>query len=164
MFPSKIPENRPKSQKTLNYSPGKFFWAMSWISFKTHLPYLKFDGDHESVSYFDLSSIVEELSVYFRCISGVLPAKIEFSNCLKVKSELCSPNSFYQFKHSLSKEKVGFFNLLVFKEPLDWESSLWDECLRSHTRCLLLLSWKNVRLSCVMLVYLFSSFIWFILE
>jgi len=36
---------------------------MSWILFKIHLSYLKFDGDHESVSYFDLSSIVEEISV-----------------------------------------------------------------------------------------------------
>jgi hypothetical protein len=39
--------------------------------------------------------------VYFRCVSG----KFEFSYCLKVKSELCSLHSFYQFKHSLSKEK-----------------------------------------------------------
>jgi hypothetical protein len=36
---------------------------MSWISFEIHLSQLKFDGDHEYVSYFDLSSIVEELSV-----------------------------------------------------------------------------------------------------
>ena len=65
---------------------------MSWISFKTHLSYLKFDGDHEFVSYFDHNSIVEELSVYFRCTSG----KFEFSNFLKVKIELCSSHSFYQ--------------------------------------------------------------------
>jgi hypothetical protein len=43
-----------------------------------------------------------------RPISGVLPAKIEFSNFLKVKSELCSPHSFFQFKHVLSKEKVVY--------------------------------------------------------
>ncbi len=72
---------------------------------------------------FNHSSIVEELSVYFRCTSG----KFEFSNSLKVKSELFSPHSFYQFKHSLSKEEVGFFNFLVFfKELLDWESCLRD--------------------------------------
>jgi hypothetical protein len=47
-------------------------------------------------------------------------AKIEFSNWLKVKSELCSPHSFYQFKHVLCKEEVGFFKLLVSKELLDW--------------------------------------------
>ena len=47
-------------------------------------------------------------------MSGVLPAKIEFSNWLKVKSELCSPHSFYQFKHVLCKEEVEFFKLLVF--------------------------------------------------
>jgi hypothetical protein len=76
---------------------------MSWISFKLHLIHPKFDGDHESVSYFDLSSIVEEISV-----CGVLPAKIEFLNCLKVKSELYSPYSFFQFKHSLSKEEVVY--------------------------------------------------------
>jgi hypothetical protein len=70
MFPSKIPENLRKSQKTLNDAQENFFWAMSWISFKIHQFYLKFDGDHEYVSYFDLSSIVEELSVYFRCTSG----------------------------------------------------------------------------------------------
>jgi hypothetical protein len=53
-------------------------------------------------------------------MSGVLPAKIEFSNWLKVKSELCSPHSFYQFKHVLCKKEVGFFKLLVSKELLDW--------------------------------------------
>jgi hypothetical protein len=48
----------------------------------------------------------------YRSISGVLPAKIEFSNCLKVKSELCSPHSFYQFKHNLSKEEVGYLRFI----------------------------------------------------
>ena len=52
---------------------------------------------------------------------SVLPAKIEFCNCLKVKSELCSPLSFYQFKHVLCKEEVEFFkNLLDSKDLLDW--------------------------------------------
>ncbi len=77
---------------------------MSWISLKIHQFHLKFDEDHESVNNFDHSLIVEELSVYFRCFSG----KIEFSNFLKVKSELCSPHNFYQFKHILSKEEVGY--------------------------------------------------------
>ncbi len=40
-----------------------FFWAMSCISFKIHQIHPKFDGDHESVSYFDHSLIVEELLV-----------------------------------------------------------------------------------------------------
>ena len=80
---------------------------MSWISFKLHHIDPKFDGDHESVSYFDLSSIVEEISV-----CGVLPAKIEFSNCLKVKSELYSPYSFFQFKHSLNKEEVVYLRFI----------------------------------------------------
>jgi hypothetical protein len=70
----------------------------------------------------------------YRSISGVLPAKIEFANCLKVKSELCSPHSFYQFKHILSKEEGGFLNLFVSKELPDWESSLGDECLKTDTR------------------------------
>jgi hypothetical protein len=77
---------------------------MSWISFEIYQSYLKFDEDRESVSNFDHSLIVEELSVYFRCTSG----KFEFSNFLKVKSELCSPHSIYQFKHSLSKEEVVY--------------------------------------------------------
>jgi hypothetical protein len=47
----------------------------------------------------------------YRSTSGVLPDNFEFSNCLKVKSELCSPRSFYQFKHVLCKEEVGFFKL-----------------------------------------------------
>ena len=55
--------------KYSSMSQEKIFWAMSWISFKIHLSYLKFDGDHESVSYFHHNSIVEELSVYFRCTS-----------------------------------------------------------------------------------------------
>jgi hypothetical protein len=93
----KIVENRRTSSEN-------FFWAMSWISFKIHLIHPKFDGDHESVSYFDLSSIVEEISV----CSGVLLAKIEFSNCLKVKSELYSPYSFFQFKHSLRNKGVVY--------------------------------------------------------
>jgi hypothetical protein len=75
---------------------------MSWVSFKIHQSNLKFNEDHEYVSCFDHSSIVEELSVYFRCTSG----QFEFFNCLKLKSELCSPHSFYQCKHSLSKEEV----------------------------------------------------------
>jgi hypothetical protein len=45
-----------------------FFWAVSWVLFKIHQFHLKFDGDHESVSFFYHSSIVEELSVYFRTI------------------------------------------------------------------------------------------------
>jgi hypothetical protein len=48
----------------------------------------------------------------YRSISGVLPAKIEFSNFLKVKSELCSTHSFYQFKHILSKEEVGYLKFI----------------------------------------------------
>ena len=102
MFPYKIPENRRKSQKTLDQE--NFFSAMSWISFQIHQSHLKFDGDHEYVSYFDNSSTVEEISVYFRCTAG----KFEFSNFQKVKSELCFPHSFYQFKHSLSKEEVVY--------------------------------------------------------
>jgi len=85
-----------------------FFFAMSWISFKIHPSHLKFDGDLKSVSYFDHCSIVEELSVYFWCTSG----QFEFSNCLKVKSELCSPRSFYQFKHILSKEEVVYLRFI----------------------------------------------------
>jgi hypothetical protein len=77
---------------------------MSWISFSIYQSYLKFDEDHESVNYFAHSSIVEELSVYFRCTSG----KFEFSNFPKVKSELYSPYSFHQFKHSLSKKSSLF--------------------------------------------------------
>ena len=84
MFQQKIPENRRKSQKS---TFREFFWAMSWISFEIRQSHLKFDGDLESVSIFYHSSIVEELSIYFRCISG----KFLFSNCRKVKSELCSP-------------------------------------------------------------------------
>ena len=53
------------------------------------------------MSCFDHSLMIEELSDYFRCTFG----QFEFSNCLKVKNELCSPHSFYQFKHSLSKEE-----------------------------------------------------------
>ena len=91
----KVHENTRKPQKT----PQEIFLAHARISKIHHSP-LKFDGDHESASYFDHSSIVEELSVYFRCVSG----KVEFTNILKVKTELCSPHSIYQFKHSLSKE------------------------------------------------------------
>jgi hypothetical protein len=97
----KIVENRKKRWTIVQEN---FFWAMSWISLEIHLSHMNFDEDHESVNNFDHSSIVEELSVYFRCTSG----KFEFSNCLKVKSELCSPQSFYQFKHSLSKEEVFY--------------------------------------------------------
>ena len=85
-------------------SQRNFILAMSWISFKLHQIQPKFDGDHESVSYFDLTSIVEELSVYFRSTSG----KFEFSNFLKVKSELCSPLSLHQFKHNLGKKSSLF--------------------------------------------------------
>ena len=88
--------------------------------------------------YFDHCSIVEELSVYFRCTSG----KIEFSNCLKVK-ELCPPRSFYQFKHILSKEVV-YLRLIVSKELLDSQSSLDDECLMTDARChSMLLFWSS---------------------
>ena len=58
---------------------------MAWISFEIYQTHPKFDEDHESISNFVHSSIVKELSVYFWCTSG----KFEFSNCLKVKSELC---------------------------------------------------------------------------
>ena len=103
----KIIENR---KKRWTIAQENFFGAMSWISFQIHQSYLKFDEGHESLSCFDHSSIDEELSVYFRCTSG----QFEFSNCLKVKSELCFPHGFYQFKHSLIKEDVEFLNLLVF--------------------------------------------------
>jgi hypothetical protein len=83
---------------------------MSWISFKLHLFHLKFDEDFESASYFDHCSMVEELSVYFRCTSG----QFEFAKCLKVKSELCSPHSFYQFKNILNKEEVGYLRFIRF--------------------------------------------------
>jgi hypothetical protein len=73
------------------------------------------------VSCFPHSLIVEELS----STSGVLPDNFEFSNCLKVKiRELSSSPSFYQFKYIFSQEEVGFLNLLVSKELLDWQSIL----------------------------------------
>ena len=72
---------------------------------------MKFDEDYESASNFDHSWIVEELLTDFRSTSG----KIEFSNFLKVKSELCSPHSLHQFQLSLSKLEVIFLNLFVFK-------------------------------------------------
>ena len=99
-------QNTRKSSKIakIDVLSENFFLAMSWLSFKIHQSHLKFDGDHESESYFDHSSIVEELSVYFWCTSG----KFEFSNFLKLKTELCSPHSFYQFKHSLGREEVVF--------------------------------------------------------
>jgi hypothetical protein len=81
---------------------------MSWISFKRHPIHPKFDGDHEPVSGFYHSSIFEELSVYFRCISG----QFEFSYFLKVKSELYSPHSFCQFEHSLSIEEVVYVRFI----------------------------------------------------
>jgi hypothetical protein len=110
---------------------------MSWILFKIHQSHLKFDEDHESVSNLDHSLTVEELSVYFRCTSG----KIEFSNFLKLKSEFCSPHNFYQFKHILSKEEVGYL----------WSSSLKHEYLMSDARCpsLLLCLWKISFFLCV---------------
>jgi hypothetical protein len=46
---------------------------MSWISFEIRQSHLKFDGDLESVSIFDHSSIVEELSIF-----GVLPVNFSF--------------------------------------------------------------------------------------
>ena len=67
MFPLKIPENR-KNRRTL--VQRNFLGAMSWISFEIRQTHPKFDEDHESVSNFYHSSIVEELSVYFRCTSG----------------------------------------------------------------------------------------------
>ena len=72
---------------------------------------MKFDEDYESASNFDPSWIVEELLTDFRSTFG----KIEFSNFLKVKSELCSPHSFHQFQLRLSKLEVIFLNLFVFK-------------------------------------------------
>jgi hypothetical protein len=107
MFSSKIPENRRKSQKSTCVQ-RIFFWALSWISFEIHLSQFKIDGDQESVSFFNHSSIVEELLTNFWCTSG----KFECSNCLKVKSELCSPHSFYKFKHSSSKEKVVYLRFI----------------------------------------------------
>ena len=101
---SKIPENRRKLQK---FVQENFLGPISWISFIIHPIDPKFDEDRESVSNFDHSSIVEELSVYLRCTSG----KFEFSNCLKVKSELCFPHSFYQFKHILRKEEVVVYSM-----------------------------------------------------
>jgi hypothetical protein len=44
--------------------------------------------------------------------SGVLPDNFEFPNCLKVKSELCSPHSFYQFKLVLCKEDVVYLRFI----------------------------------------------------
>ena len=116
---------------------------MSWISFKIHQIYPKFDEDRESVSCFDCSSTVEELSTNFWSTSG----KFEFSNCLKVKSYLCSPHSIYQFKHSLSKEEEFIQYLFVSKESLDCQSSLKHECLMTDARCpslLLSLCLENV--------------------
>ena len=70
-----------------------------------------------------------------------------FSNFQKVKGKLFFPLSFYQFKHSLSKEEVVYLRKLVSKELLDWESSLKHECLMTDARCtslLLSLSSENV--------------------
>ena len=94
-------QNTRKSQKTLFRN---FFWGMSWISFEIHPSHSKFDGDHESASCFDLISIIEELSVYFWCTSG----QFGFSNSLKVKSELCSSHSFYQFKNIFKRKEEVF--------------------------------------------------------
>jgi hypothetical protein len=105
--PFEISKNRQKSQKSTE-DQRNVFGAMSWISFKIHQYHLKFDGNHEPVSIFDHSSIVEELSFYFRYTSG----KIEISNCLKVKSELCSPQSLYQFKHNLNEEELGYYSFI----------------------------------------------------
>jgi hypothetical protein len=103
MFPQKIPENRRKPQK----NAGKFLGHVR-ISFEIHQSYLKFDEDHEYVSFLVHSSIVEDLSVYFRCTSG----KFEISHFLQAKSELCSPHSFHQFKHSFSKEQVVYLRFI----------------------------------------------------
>jgi hypothetical protein len=40
---------------------------MSWNSFKIQLSHLKFDGDKESVSYFDKTDVFE---IYFMTKSG----------------------------------------------------------------------------------------------
>ena len=103
-------KNTRKSSKIakIDMRSENFFWAMSWISFEIHLSQFKFDGNQESVSFFNHSSIVEELLTNFWCTSG----KFECSNCLKVKSELCSPHSFYKFKHSSSKEKVVYLRFI----------------------------------------------------
>ena len=95
MFPFRIPENRKKR------CSGIFFGA---CSFEIHPSHSKFDGDHESASCFDLISIIEELSVYFWCTSG----QFGFSNSLKVKSELCSSHSFYQFKNIFKRKEEVF--------------------------------------------------------
>ena len=96
-------ENTRKSSKiALVQAPGKIFGPCHGFRLKyIRSIYPKFDEDRESVSCFDCSSTVEELSTNFWSTSG----KFEFSNCLKVKSDLCSPHSIYQFKHSLSKEE-----------------------------------------------------------
>ena len=129
----KIVENR-KNRRTI--VQRNIFWAMSWISFKIHQSHLKFDEDHEFVSFFYLSSIVEELSVYFRCTSG--------------------QNWVFEFPKS---KKWALFPIYSYlKLLLDWQSSLKHECLMTDARCpslLLSLFLENVFLP---LCFLF----WFI--
>ena len=96
MFPSKTPE---KSQKSTCYSSETFFLGhvMDFVLNTIILPEISRG-----------SRICELFSSQLNSLGaiGLLPV---FSNCLKVKSELCSPQSFYKFKYTLCKEEVGFF-------------------------------------------------------